>query len=133
MVLAAARARGRSETAATGLTRNFFQHLRVRREFLHEHEQTLNRFFRFVAGQSATNQIDFFQLPRLKQQFFTAGAGKEDVDRRINALIADLAIEHHLHVAGTFEFLKDELVHSAAGFDQSRCNNRERTGSNRAE
>src|SRR6266581_2004798 len=78
-----------------------------------------------MTGKSTTDQIDFFQLPWLQKQFFAAGAGKEDVDCRINALIADLAIEHHLHVPGAFKFLEDELVHAAAGFDQRRGDNRE--------
>ncbi len=50
-------------------------------------------------GQTAPDHIDLLQLPRLQQQFLAARAGEEDVDRRINALIADLAVEHHLHVA----------------------------------
>src|SRR5205085_12495373 len=110
------------------LARNLFQHLRIRREFFYEHEQTLNRFFRFVTGESATDQIDFLKLPRLKQQFLAAGAREKDVDRGLNALIADFSIEHHLHVTGAFELLKDELVHPAAGFDQRCRNNRERAG-----
>src|SRR5437773_927090 len=44
-------------------------------------------------------------------------AGEKNVDRRINALVADLSIEHHFHVSGAFELLKDQLVHAAAGFN----------------
>src|SRR6266567_8931183 len=107
------------------LARDFFQHLRVRREFLHEHEQTLNRLFGFVAGESAPDEIDFLELPRLEKQFLTPSSGKENVDRGINALIADFSVEHHLHVTSALKFLEDELVHAAAGFDQSSRDNRQ--------
>jgi hypothetical protein len=50
-----------------GLARDFFQHLSVGGEFFHEHEETLNCFLRFMPRQTAANQIDFFQLPRLQQ------------------------------------------------------------------
>src|SRR3954466_1724951 len=100
------------------LTRNALQHLLVRREFLHEHEEPLDCFPGFVAGEAATDQVDLFEFPRLEKQFLAAGPGKEDVHCRVNALIADFAIEDHLHVAGALEFLEDELVHSAAGLDE---------------
>jgi len=64
-------------------TRNTFEHFRVRREFFDEHQQTLNGFLRFVTGQAAPDEIDFFQFPRLQQQFFGAlfdvafGVGRE--------------------------------------------------------
>ena len=110
--------RMRNEGMIAALTGNALQHLRVGREFLHEHQQPLNRFIRFMTGEAAADQIDFFQLPRLQQQLFAPGAGQENIDRRINALIADFAVQHHFHVAGAFEFLEDQLVHAAAGFDQ---------------
>src|SRR5215475_7074571 len=80
-----------------------------------------------MTGESATNQINLLELPRLQKQLFATRAGEENVDRGINPLIADLAVEHHFHVTGAFEFLEDELVHPAAGFDQSRRYNGKRT------
>src|SRR4029077_20053097 len=68
------------------LPRNAFEHFGVGGEFFHEHQQTLNCFTWFVTGETAPNQIDLFQLPRLQKQFFAPGAGKENIDRRINAL-----------------------------------------------
>ena len=81
-----------------------------------------------MAGQTAADEIDLFQLPRLQEQFFAARAGEKNIHRRINALIADLAIEHQLHVSGAFELLEDQLVHAAAGFDQCRRDDGERAG-----
>jgi hypothetical protein len=49
------------------LARNFLKHLRVGREFFDEHEQTLNRFFRFMASEAAADQINFLQFPRLQE------------------------------------------------------------------
>src|SRR5207248_8356432 len=81
-----------------------------------------------MPGKAASNQIDFLQLPRLQKQFFSSRSRKENVDRRIDPLIADLAIEHHLHVPGALEFLENQFVHSAAGFDQGGSHDRERSG-----
>ena len=109
------------------LARNVLEHLSVRREFLHEHQETLNRFLGFVSGQTAPDEIDFLQLPRLQQQFFAACSGQKDVDGRINPLVADFSVEHHFHVSGAFELLKDQLIHPAAGFNQRRGDDGERT------
>src|SRR5437762_9679551 len=99
------------------LTRNSLQHLGVRREFFHEHQQTLDRFLWFVAGKASADEVDFLQFPRLQQQFLTPRAGEENIDRWINPLVADFSIEHHFHVSGAFEFLKDQLVHAAPRFN----------------
>lgn len=99
------------------LTRNFLQHLGIGWELLHEHEQTLYGFVRFVASKASSDEVDFLQFPLLEQQLFATGTGKEDVHSGINAQVADLAIEHQLHVTGAFEFLKNQFIHSAAGFD----------------
>src|SRR5688572_30346439 len=107
------------------LARDALQHLFVGRKFLHEHEQTLDGFSRFMAREAPADQVDFLKLPRLHEKLFPARAGKEDIDGWINALITDLAIEHHLHVAGAFELLEDQLIHAAAGFDQRGGHNGE--------
>src|SRR5260370_6319605 len=100
-----------------GLSGNSLQHLSVGWEFFHEHEQTLNRFLRFVSGEPPTDKIDFLQLPWLQEQLFAARPGEENINSRINALVADFAIEHHLHISRAVEFLKDQFIHAAAGFD----------------
>ena len=79
-----------------------------------------------MPGQTAPDQIDLLKLPRLQEQFFPAGAGKENIDGRIGALIADFTIEHHFHIPCAFKLLKDELIHPTAGFDQRRRHDRER-------
>jgi hypothetical protein len=47
------------------LTGDLFQHLSVRWKLLHEHQQPLNGFFRFVSRQSAADEINLLELPRL--------------------------------------------------------------------
>src|SRR5436305_7173060 len=104
-------------------TRNALEHLSVGREFFHEHQETLNGFLRFVTSQAAPDEIDLFQFPRLQQEFFTACSGQKDVNGRINALIAAFSVQDHFHVPGPFELLKDQFIHTAAGFDQRRGDN----------
>ena len=96
----------------------------VGREFFHKHQETLDGFLRFVTGKPAPDEIDLLQFPRLQQQFFAARSGQKYVDCRINTLVADFPVEHHLHVSSAFELLKDQLVHAAAGFNQCRGDDR---------
>jgi hypothetical protein len=80
-----------------------------------------------VTSKTAPDEIDFLQFPRLQQQFFAARSRQEDVDGRINPLVADFSVEDHFHVSGAFELLKDQLIHAAAGFNQRSGDNGERT------
>ena len=59
--------RMRNEGTIAALSGNALEHFRVGREFLHEHQQALDRLIGFMTGEAATNQINFFQLPRLQQ------------------------------------------------------------------
>ena len=60
------------------------------------------------------------------QHLFAARAAAVDVDRRPDALVDQLAVEHDLQVAGAFELLEDHLVHLAAGVDQRGGDDRQR-------
>ena len=53
-----------------------------------------------------------------QQQLFLAGAAAVEVDGREHALFIKAAVQVDFAVAGAFEFLKDHLVHAAAGVDQ---------------
>src|SRR3546814_9128877 len=61
------------------------------------------------------------------QEFLPAGSRITDVHRREDALVGDLAIKNDLGVAGALELLEDHFVHAAAGVDQRRRDDRERT------
>ena len=58
-------ARRDRQSSANRSARDASKHLRVGREFFHEHQQSLNCFLWLVSGQTAADQINFFQLPRL--------------------------------------------------------------------
>ena len=60
----------------------------------------------------------------VEQLFFAARARLRDVDRRPDAAVGQLAVEHQLHVAGALELLEDQLVHAAAGVDQRGADDR---------
>jgi len=71
-----------------------------------------------VTGQSATDDVDLVHVLGREEQLFATRSGEEDVDRGVDALVADLAVENELHVAGTLELLEDEVIHAAVGLDQ---------------
>ena len=57
----------------------------------------------------------------IEQLFFTRTA-LDQVDSGIDAAVGQAAIEDQLHIACSFEFFKDHLIHSRACIDQ-RCRN----------
>ena len=54
----------------------------------------------------------------VEQQLVLARAGFEDVDRGIDALVGDLAVENDFRIARALELFEDHFVHAAAGIDQ---------------
>src|SRR5260370_24561601 len=61
------------------------------------------------------------------KQILAPRAGLENVDGGIKALLNQGTIEGQLHVARAFKLFKNHFVHSAAGFDQGRRQNRQAT------
>ena len=61
------------------------------------------------------------------QELFLAGARLVDVDRREDALVDQLAVEVDLAVAGALELFEDDVVHAAAGVDQGRGDDGQRS------
>ena len=59
------------------------------------------------------------QLLFIQKYFFLAGSTLGDVQGGVDALVGDVSIQRQFHVAGAFEFFKDHLIHTAAGFDQT--------------
>ena len=68
--------------------------------------------------EDAAKDPHFLQRFLIDQQFFLTRAGFLNIDRREDAFIRDLAVEHDFGVTRAFEFLEDDLVHTAAGVDQ---------------
>src|SRR5262249_47057513 len=67
----------------------------------------------------AAQDVSLLQPLLGRDQLFLAGAGLDDVDRREDAFVADLAVQHDLRVAGALELFENHLVHAAAGVDQA--------------
>src|SRR3984885_11086657 len=61
------------------------------------------------------------------QQLFLTSSGTLNVDRREHALIHQLAIQNHFHVASSLELFEDHFVHARAGIDKRSSNDRQRT------
>ena len=51
--------------------------------------------------------------------FLAAGGGLGHVDRREKPLLGEVAVEADFHVAGALEFLEDDVIHAAFGFDEA--------------
>ena len=90
----------------------------VRLELVELRRELLHRIDVMHRGQRAAEHRDRVQRVRRQQLFLAARARLLDVDRRPDAAVGQLAVEHQLHVAGAFELLKDQVVHAAAGVDQ---------------
>ena len=54
----------------------------------------------------------FLQSIGVNQIFFSARAGTINVDCRVDSFLSNFSIQMQFHVAGTFEFLIDYLIHS---------------------
>ena len=57
------------------------------------------------------------------EQVITTSAALYKVDSREYSLVGKRTIELELHIASTFKFLEDYLIHLAAGIDKSSSNN----------
>ena len=56
------------------------------------------------------------------EQFFLTRARARASGRREDALIDQLAIQNHFHIARTLEFFEDDLVHARTGIDEGGRN-----------
>src|SRR5687768_4763167 len=83
----------------------------VRLRLLHLLDQERYGLFRRHVAKERPQEEDTVPLFLVEQQLFLARPRLEDVDRRIDALVRDLATEDEFHVARTLELLEDHLVH----------------------
>ena len=74
----------------------------------------------------------FAQHPRAvhhvarQEQVFAARTRCDDVDRRVDTFVGELAVELELHVARALELFENHLVHLRTGVDQRRGDDRQR-------
>jgi hypothetical protein len=89
------------------LTWEVFEQLLVGRIFPNEKEKPLDGLDRLVACETAADDTDFMEVLFRDKKFFSAGAGLENIDRWVDALVADFAIQDDLHIASAFELLEN--------------------------
>jgi len=99
--------------------------LRVIREFFEEKEESLHRLLRAVSSEATADEVDFGKQVLGHDEFFASGAGFENIYGGVDVLFGDPAVEHELHVSGSFEFLENRFVGSGVRLDESCCENRE--------
>jgi len=87
--------------------------------FLHRPDQHLGILPSLHSIQMTTQTTDFIQRRPIDQQLFFAGSRLRNVDCRPYSPVCQLPIQHQFHIAGTFELLKDNFVHTAAVCDSS--------------
>src|SRR6185369_11607281 len=85
-------------------------------------------FLDLLLNQRSAEEMDAFERLCIDKKFLFAGTARGDIDRRPESHFGALPVEYQLHVTGAFEFLEDDIVHAAAGFDQDRGHDRKRTG-----
>src|SRR3954451_10654460 len=76
---------------------------------LHLVEQELHRVDGAHLHQDPAQHPHLAERALLDEQLFLAGAGLADVQRREDALVADLAVEDDFRVTGALELLEDHL------------------------
>src|SRR5579859_8260178 len=102
------------------------QKFRVGLRFCEAAKQKLHGFDGRERAQNFAEDPNAAELVRREEQLVLTSAGALNVNGREDALIGEAAVEIDFHVAGTFELLEDDIVHAAAGVNQSGGDNGER-------
>ena len=84
-------------------------------------------FYGVHIGQELTQNPDTVVGVRVVQEVVPAGRGEHQVHGREDALVGQVAVQLEFHVAGTLEFLEDNVVHLGTGFRKGRGQDGERT------
>ena len=70
------------------------------------------------AGEDTAQTKDKRAHLLVDQQILVARARGNGIDGREDTAVGQVAVELELHVAGTLELLKDDLIHLGAGIDE---------------
>src|SRR5438445_5950876 len=90
----------------------------VRRILAQLVEQLEHRVVRLHLEEDPPKLVDPRQILLGEQLLLLARTRLGDVDRGVDALLEEGAVENQLHVAGPLELLEDHVVHPGAGIDQ---------------
>ena len=76
--------------------------------------------------ETLAQEIDFFEFRGVVEELFFSRSALDEVDSWVDASVSEPSIEDEFHVARTFEFLEDHLVHARAGVDHGSGDDGER-------
>ena len=111
-----------------GSTGNVLQQFGVGGVLPNKKQQSFDGFNGLMTGEAPSDDADLVQVLGREQKLLPTCSGQEDIDCGIDSLVTDLSVQDELHVSGTLEFLKDQFVHPAIGFDERRGHDRKRSG-----
>src|SRR5882762_7319056 len=114
-------------TSAGTLLVHRLQELLVGLGVVHLVDEELHRFDRVQLVEELAQDPHPLEHLGRHEQLLLARSRAVDVDRREDALVRDLAVEHELRVTGALELLEDDLVHARAGLDQRGRDDGERS------
>src|SRR5690606_9291808 len=80
--------------------------------------QELDGIDRAHRAQDPPEDVHLLELVAWDEQLFLPRARPGDVNRREDALVRRLTIEHDLAVAGALELLENDFVHARSGIDE---------------
>ena len=69
-------------------------------------EQEVDRIHGAHRIEDPAQHVHFLEQLRIGDEFFLAGAGARDIDRRKRPLVRDLAVQNQFGVTGTLEFFE---------------------------
>src|SRR6476661_5928357 len=77
-------------------------------------------------AEAATQRVHVVQLIGAEEFLLATRAARGDVDRRVDALFRQRAVQLDLAIAGALELLEDDVVHPRAGLHERRGDDRQR-------
>ena len=80
-------------------------------------------------GQQLAKDPDAVQGVLIVQEIVPSGGGEDEVHSREDAFVGKVAVQLEFHIAGSLEFLEDDVVHLGAGFREGRGQDGEGTAS----
>src|SRR5262245_44339900 len=89
--------------------------------------QPFHRRLRRHLTQTTTQRVHAVDLIRTEQLLLATRAARPNVDRRIDALLREAAVELDLAVARALELLEDHVVHARPRLDDRRRDDRQRS------
>ena len=78
-----------------------------------------------LSGLNTFHRIHILLSSSFGQQLFLSCSGKADIKGREDPFLREAPVQMDLHIAGAFELLKDDIIHSASSINQGCSHDRE--------